>query len=1280
MIGPGGWESIRRSWVYLGLSISLWVLAGMVCAPLASASEELDLRLHFAWGGGEERAWSGRLAISAGSWSDLRLLGTDADAPGSIQLQGQQILILARHPKAYDGVEVSVRASREAELRLELLPKGELQAHVITVPIEKLLTDYVSEPLDERQNRLVVRRAPGDTIRLGLQREHLIFAPGESFLLEPKVYLLGVPAGTNLRAHVQLTAQGQKEVLWEDEIRDRADDDGSLVWPPITVPLPPDEGVYELTFSVTQRRRAPAFGAEKQLALRRVQLVIVNDQNPSLRTVASPSDDEERELLVELDPTQANWWQRLTRLPQWTLLPGFRSEGPLSNLKYEKVRLGQQIWTRLPAGGWLAYPLPINDVGALHEVELTFPANAAQSLGMSLVEPNAAGKVMPVGLDTGIRLTDADVAGIAVRPLDTATHRIPFWPRTQSPLVLLTNFSNQQPATFGTLRVYRRSALHPAPTGAADGRTALAFLERPLFPEAFNAPEALDAETGRSLEDWVSFWEGGQRMIQHVQHLGYDGLALMCVSEGSSLYPSRLLQPNAKHDRGIFFSDGRDPVRKDVLEMLFRLCNRDGVKLVPMLEFATPLPELERQSRDGQLEEGVSLVNQEGVTWLTKKGGQRGRGAYYNPADPRVQQAMRNVLQELLDRYAHHPSFGGVVIHMTPEGYGQFPDQEWGTDTTTTSQFRTQRRISALPTTGPWPPAVREAWLDWRSERLAKLYGQMAQDLAAKRSDATLYLSMARLAESGPLQRAMRPTLPRHANIEVAMRELGLNLKYLEAAPNISVLRPYLHDLDSTATTAAAVEEFNEVPEVSEQFRSGKGTGALFLHEPTRLRLPSFDEMSPYGKSNTLMSLLAQMSSVGIHDGRRWAQAMSQLDAQQIFDGGWTLPLTQSEAAREFLQVYRQLPRVPFEPALATGRATQPLQARVLSVDGATYLYLVNDSPWVVGAAVQLEAPTGTRFQWLAARTEKPPQVQRDRATWNVTLSPYGIVGLRADRANVKVSDLEINLPPDVKPALEDVIQKLGVRAARLRQPTPLKEFENPDFEKWAPGPAPTGWTLTGASKAGKQEKRDVFRGTTSWRIQLDEGPVLLHSSPLTPPTSGQLSVSVRAKTSDELSRPQVRLVLEVDGETYYPWSPIGVDTSERALTSQWKEFVFRVNQLPPAAQSLKIGVELSGNGDVLLDDVRLFDILILDDDEQSALALMLHVADSQRRNGMVSDCLRSLSGYWPQYLLRYISEAEVEPADRVAPTPPQLAPAPAPAASKEASAWPRLRRLNPRK
>jgi hypothetical protein len=44
---------------------------------------------------------------------------------------------------------------------------------------------------------------------------------------------------------------------------------------------------------------------------------------------------------------------------------------------------------------------------------------------------------------------------------------------------------------------------------------------------------------------------------------------------------------------GTFFASGQDPVRKDVVEMLLRMFEREGLQLAPAVQFNTPLVELE---------------------------------------------------------------------------------------------------------------------------------------------------------------------------------------------------------------------------------------------------------------------------------------------------------------------------------------------------------------------------------------------------------------------------------------------------------------------------------------------------------------------------------------------------------------------------------------------------------------------------------------------------------------------------------------------------------------
>ena len=650
-----------------------------------AASSDIDVRLHCAWGGGESRQWEGRISISSGTLANLQLLGVESDQPGSIQLRGQQLLIRQRSPRNYDGLEVSVQGPPDAILRLEMLPRGELQPQVFTATLSELVTGYRSEALDDRSNRLVLRRAPGDLVRVDLVSSRLVFAGGDVLTGAVRGYRLGVAPDTQLRTTVQLVPLDGRKAVWQQDYRHRADETGS--WPqkePLQITLPTEEGVYNLEIEISTRRRATPLVGDKPVAQRRVQLVVVNDKRDAATANTSPPSPR---LVLEVDPTQANWWNRLSRLPQVPLLPGFRADGPLGNAKTSITTRHGRTWTELPGGAWQAYPLAVEEIGVSHELQIELPSELEQTFCMSIVEPNAAGKVLPVGVDSAIQRTDETAFGLAAPVPGITSHRIPFYPRTRSPLLLITNLSEQDAAVFGRFRVQRTEPTPVAPRAADGRRQAIAFYERPLFPEAYGAPESLDPDTGRSLEDWQTFLQGSLRLVRHAQEVGYTGVAVTVASEGGSLYPSRVLQPTPKHDRGLFFGNGQDPFQKDVVELLLRICDREGLTFIPTVEFATPLPALEEQLTRGDDATGVVLVDANGMAWEERFPSQHGRGVYYNVLDKRVQAAMREVITELRQRYSSHPSFGGICISLHADGYTQLPDVGWGLDSVTWNRF-----------------------------------------------------------------------------------------------------------------------------------------------------------------------------------------------------------------------------------------------------------------------------------------------------------------------------------------------------------------------------------------------------------------------------------------------------------------------------------------------------------------------------------------------------------------------------------------------------------------
>src|SRR5690606_37620498 len=141
-------------------------------------------------------------------------------------------------------------------------------------------------------------------------------------------------------------------------------------------------------------------------------------------------------------------------------------------------------------------------------------------------------------------------------------------------------------------------------------------------------------------------------LVEYLSTEGYNSLLLTVFADGSTIYPSELLEPTPRYDTGVFFSSGQDIQRKDVLELLYRLFDRAGFVLIPQLQFSTPLPALERQlAAQGSDAHGIELIGRDGRTWRESRPIRRGLAPYYNPLHPAVQSAILEVVRELVDRY-----------------------------------------------------------------------------------------------------------------------------------------------------------------------------------------------------------------------------------------------------------------------------------------------------------------------------------------------------------------------------------------------------------------------------------------------------------------------------------------------------------------------------------------------------------------------------------------------------------------------------------------------------
>jgi hypothetical protein len=854
-------------------------------------------------------------------------------------------------------------------------------------------------------------------------------------------------------------------------------------------------------------------------------------------------------------------------------------------------------------------------------------------------------------------------------------HRLVFWPQTQAPLVLLVNRLDNRPAYYAKIRVERGPDELPElslPIANMPQRQMTAYFDKPLFPENFSAGEALDAATGRTYDDWQTFYLGGTRLVQMLKHTGYSSAIVTVACEGSAIYPSQLLQPTPKYDTGTYFESGQDPVRKDVVELLFRLFDRAGIQFVPAIQFSTPLPELERiRLAGGAAADGLEPLGSDGRTWTARHGVRRGLAPYYNLLDPRVQTAMRNVVLELTTRYGHHPSFGGIAVHLGPETFALLPDGTCSYDDVTVARFRRETGADF-----PEQPATRlvdrakylqgegaAVWLGWRAEQLATHYKRLQADVTRQQSRARLFLTTADLLTGRQTQLALRPTLPQQTDPGQVLLRLGIDPARLGGPSGVVLPRPQ-RIVASTFPGGQSIHgQWNRAAELDALFaHSGglNGSAMLAYHEPSDLRLPEFDKQSPFGADQTKCWLVSQIAQAGANNRQRFVHAIAASDAQLLIDGGWMLPLGQHEALRSLVLVYRRLPAEPFRDAQtkATGARTQPVVVRTLQRGTKTYFYLTNDSPWPLTVEVDFASPEPVRIESYATQHQSRLKQQEGRATWSVQLEPYDLVGGEISATQVQVDSWRVSYASEVEEELKQQIRSARLRANALRSPAEKNVLINPSFElaNSAASPAANpaadvlGWVhATGAGIGIEIDPQQGHQSPKSLRIASrppgagQRSPVAwVRSEPFAAPPTGRVCIVCSIRLADPRQQPKLRVAIEgkLDGQPYYKRRNIGASEDGAPTTplqAGWQSRRFIFDELPLAGLTeLRVGFDLMGAGEVWIDEVQVFDTWF-EDNERDELLKNIATADFQLSAGQIGDCERFLDGYWPRFLRQYV-------------------------------------------
>ncbi|MGC4007033.1 MAG: hypothetical protein QM811_29475 [Pirellulales bacterium] len=185
-------------------------------SELAGDARDWSIQFRIAWGGGTERLWRGEFAWSAGPGKPIRALGIEADEPGCVTVENGVIVVTARSPRGYDGVDARFPYDPAAKLKIRMrADDGTTIEDEVT--LEALLKPSWQKNLDDRGNRLFIRRLPADQLRVDVKRDALLFAPRETWDLTVTPHLLPVAADDSLKIRAKLTAKAGGKEHWAQE-------------------------------------------------------------------------------------------------------------------------------------------------------------------------------------------------------------------------------------------------------------------------------------------------------------------------------------------------------------------------------------------------------------------------------------------------------------------------------------------------------------------------------------------------------------------------------------------------------------------------------------------------------------------------------------------------------------------------------------------------------------------------------------------------------------------------------------------------------------------------------------------------------------------------------------------------------------------------------------------------------------------------------------------------------------------------------------------------------
>jgi hypothetical protein len=1156
------------------------------------------------------RSWDGVIRLAAGRIVGARTMELESGQCSLTRVAGDAVEFRAAGALSSGRVTLDIEAPTNAAIVVQL------GSYRLQTGVAELLDGSVTGQWRDGTVRLA--RDPNDVLRIQFDRPHLVYAPGEQAKFDLGLRLYSVDRRV-IATRVRAGLRRSREIgcTFTEEGKLQVNTHSSTPSPfHLEVTLPAQEGAYDLVL------RAEPAGLEP--IERAIPFAVLHEKKPTEKPPADLVTTWLEEIDLSQGPAERPWYSR--------------------RALFDRTRgFGQLFWggnrehgDATPAGVLGAYPLHVVHPDRPHLLTVTFRPDAQLTCALAIREQDVEGRWFQRPVTSAVEVRSNPFAAATAE-----SHQVLFWPRTHSPTLHVQLDGAPTAGGVQSVRLHELPQGLPRvearePTGArrlvglhVGGLAAL---------ESFGGSRTRANPNGPALTDWLTFVESTLHLAEYAQFAGYNSLMVTALGHGSALFPSDRVDANLALDSGTLFDGAADPARKDVVELLARICDRERLALVPALRFDLPLPALEKKLADGQdpRRAGILLVGRNGD--LPRDTDDRGSAdrTLYNPLNTAVQDELAHIVGAFAARYKDHPSFEAVALELAHNTCIWLPGLDWGYDDETVARFA-KETTATLPATAAdanrfavWHQYLtgpaREQWTSWRARQLQALYTRLLAELQQAKPGLRLILA------PQPLDSAWAPDLREGTHqgrsVEDCLRARGLDLRHWSGPGEIIVLRP----LAATHRDAAALH-LNTSRELDELLAKVPGRGSIAAAETREFTATEAADRAERtaAAGSAAVHFIAPLTATGRPAQRRFAHALAALDSHAHFEGG-TLPMLGQEASlQEFARTCRALP----ETTSRSQETNSPVTVRTFGHTDHSLFCVTNSAAYPVETELTVQGATPKTLTNVVSGAVAGGKATDKGLALRLNLQPCQSVLLRTPRADAAVTACRVQLAGNVEHGLKSRFDRLeqanavlGREATRTIDGLP----KNGDFET-SPGEQKRlpGWQIADGT-TWALDAETVHGGRQAVRISCDGATGALASEPFTPAgRSAALKVWLRAQQPG--TRVRLAFVATHDGAPF-------VRSSEVALGPAWQEYLFRVTDLPGHGQmSLSVRFELVASGTLWVDDARLVPLPV-STEERNAITKTIAAARKAWNDRRWGDFSRLAESYWAMYLVRSVEDS----------------------------------------